>query len=158
MKRSKHFYAFCINRTTYDTLYIYMIDPWILERKYENNTGKYLWDDLIEYTQKTFPTNDIKKRTDEDNETCLWWCQQDDSMDFLADKVMSVLDEFVETRVLPYKVPTLLNLVCKTLVHRPSFATAIMEHQRIHGYSKTDSVLYTYFHDILGNEIEAQET
>lgn len=127
-----------------------MTETWSLERKYGNNTGNDLWTDLIDLVRKTFPGSKIQNWRDEDGEMSLWWSQEGESTDF-ADKVMATLDEFVETHVLPYKVPTLVNLVCKSLVDRPSFATAIMEFQHKHGYHKTDSTLYTYFHDILGS-------
>lgn len=152
---SKHFRAVTIKNhlTGSDvSMYVEMLDSWTLQRKYEyNHENTDLWGDLHAFIRDEFPTLDIRSWKDEDGETNVWWIQKHDCIE-VAEKVMTRLDHFVETRVLPHKVPTLVRIVCEALENRKAFAKSLLEHQRKFGYHQTDSVVYTYFHDILDNK------
>jgi hypothetical protein len=60
-------------------------------------------------------------------------------------ELLERLEEWYTSVIAVHRVPTLLSLTQRVLFQRPLLAKALMEHQRNHGYQRTEDAVHIYF-------------
>lgn len=128
-------------------------------QSYYDNTGRYLWDDIIVFLKGMWgkEIHDMDIDNYDKRKTYIWIhvTFNPDPTDVLIRAIIYSLEKFFENEIRPKLVPKLVTIVANYLnSSQRFFAESICEYQEKHGKERTLQCIDVYIRDIKSNLVE----